>query len=366
MTRILYGVSGEGSGHSSRAREVLRHLREQGHELLVVSYDRGLRALRDEFEVLETEGLHITTVDNQVAVARTFADNLRRLPEGMRRLREVRRRAFAEFRPEVVLTDFEPMTAYLARHEGLPLVSIDNQHRMRYMRLPHIPGLEREARVTRAVVRAMVPSPDAALVTTFWFGETTRARTFLFPPILRREVRELEVTPAERGEHVLVYFTRGYESFQALLPRFPRERFVVYGTGREGSEGNLVLRAPSQAGFLRDLAGSRAVVATAGFTLMTEAMFLGKPVLALPMGGQFEQELNAHLLAELGYGINGREAREETLAAFLYRLPELRERLAGYPRGDEGALFERLDALVADGAAGAREMRRRRREARRA
>lgn len=360
MTRILYGVSGEGSGHSSRAREVLRHLRSRGHDLLVVSYDRGHRNLREEFEVLETEGLHITTADNKVAVARTFADNLRRLPAGMRKLREVRQRAFEEFQPEVVLTDFEPMTAYLARHEGLPLVSIDNQHRMRYMRLPEIEGLEREAKLTRAVIRAMVPSPDAALITTFWMGEVTRPRAWAFAPILRREVREL--APSD-GDHVLVYFTKGYDSFQEQLTRYPRERFVIYGAGREGSEGNCTWKAPSQEGFLADLASCKAVVATAGFTLMTEAMHLGKPYLALPMRGQFEQELNAHLLDELGYGVSGREAgeREEILPAFLYRLPELAARLDAYPREGEGPLFSRLDELVEDGGAGARELRAQRR-----
>ncbi len=43
MANILYGVNGEGAGHSTRAKEVLSHLRDQGHNLHVVSFDRGLR-----------------------------------------------------------------------------------------------------------------------------------------------------------------------------------------------------------------------------------------------------------------------------------------------------------------------------------
>ncbi len=191
MARILYGVSGEGSGHSSRAREVAGWLREDGHVLRLVSYDRGYRNLCDDFEVFETEGLHITSVDNRVSLVRTFTDNLARLSDGVRRLRELRHWGFKEFAPDVVLTDFEPMTAYLARHYEVPLVSLDNQHRMRHMRHPCPEHLRGDARLTRQVIRLMVPEPDASLVTTFWFGEVTNPRTFLFPPILRRQVQRL-------------------------------------------------------------------------------------------------------------------------------------------------------------------------------
>ena len=57
MANILYGVNGEGAGHSTRAREVLTHLRSKGHALHVASFDRGLRNLSDEFEVTEIYGL---------------------------------------------------------------------------------------------------------------------------------------------------------------------------------------------------------------------------------------------------------------------------------------------------------------------
>src|SRR5512143_3135577 len=48
MANILYGVNGEGAGHSTRSREVLAHLRRSGHTLHVVSFDRGLKNLGSE------------------------------------------------------------------------------------------------------------------------------------------------------------------------------------------------------------------------------------------------------------------------------------------------------------------------------
>ncbi len=64
MARIVYGVSGEGSGHSSRAQEMMEHLEAQGHTIKAVSYDRGYQNLKDRFDVMETEGLHIASEDN--------------------------------------------------------------------------------------------------------------------------------------------------------------------------------------------------------------------------------------------------------------------------------------------------------------
>ena len=72
MAKIVYGVSGEGSGHSSRAREIINHLEQLGHTVKVVSYDRGYRNLKNDFDVFETEGLHIASSDNRVSKVKTF------------------------------------------------------------------------------------------------------------------------------------------------------------------------------------------------------------------------------------------------------------------------------------------------------
>jgi uncharacterized protein (TIGR00661 family) len=335
---------------------MIGHLVSAGHTVKAASYDRGYRNLAPDFDVLEIEGLHIASVDNKVSVVETFADNLGRLSDGIRKLGELRA-LFHEFEPDCVITDFEPMTAYLASHYDLPLITLDNQHRMRYMSYPCPSSLKADALVTETVIRAMVPRPDVSLVTTFYFGEVRNDRTFLFPPILRREV--LDARPTD-GDEVLVYCTHAFESVLGQLSELPRERFVVYGFDRSGTEGHLRFEPSSPDGFLADLAAAKAVIATAGFTLMTEAIHLGKPYLAMPMGGQFEQELNAILLADQGYGKNGREMTGETIGDFLYHLPDYKDRLGRYVGEDNHRIEAKLDELLADGCALACEFHRRR------
>src|SRR5690554_3142167 len=206
VRRIIYGVSGEGSGHSSRALEIGRHLQAQGHHVKMVSYDRGYRNLSEVFDVQEIEGLHIVSEDNRVRLLKTAWHNLRRSRQGWRRLRELRR-VFREFQPDVVLTDFEPTTAWLAKLSGTPLISVDNQHRMRYMAYRAPFSLWRSRLVAVSVIRMMIPPPDAALATTFHQGKVMSPRLHLFPPILRREVLACEPAP---GDHFLVYVTRHF------------------------------------------------------------------------------------------------------------------------------------------------------------
>ncbi len=191
----------------------------------------------------------------------------------------------------------------------------------------------------------MVPRPDVSLVTAFCPGPTRNERTFVFPPILRREVLQLQ--PRD-GSHLLVYVTQDFESLLEELRCFPRETFYVYGYDREGCEGALHFRPFSKDGFLHDLAGAKAVIATAGFTLISEALYLRKPYLALPMQGQFEQQLNAFQLEQLGYGKCAPRASAETIGDFLYRLPEYRTRLQQYQPGENREIKAKLDELLAD------------------
>ncbi len=352
MAKIIYGVSGEGSGHSSRAREIISYLEKKGHMVKVVTYDRGVKNLSNDFDVFETEGLHIASSDNRVSVVKTFTDNLQKLPRGHKKLRELRKNIFKKFKPDCVITDFESMTAYLANHYEIPLISLDNQHRLRYMTFPCPDHLKSDKVLTRNIIRAIIPRPDVSLVTTFYFSEIKNDRTFSFPPILRKAVLKLKTTVKN---HILVYLTSGSKTFIDQLRSFERERFYVYGYDKNEVTGNISFKPFSKDGFLKDLSSCKAVMATAGFTLLTESFFLRKPYLALPMIGQFEQEINAYLLEQLNYGKNVSDITGEAIGDFLYHLPDYGKHLSTYNAADNSAIQAKLDELLADNCALARE-----------
>ncbi|MEM9876980.1 MAG: glycosyltransferase family protein, partial [Myxococcota bacterium] len=157
--------------------------------------------------------------------------------------------------------------------------------------------------------------------------------------------------------HLLVYQTgEGYTSLEKTLGATGIE-CRIYGVrrdlAREEVEGNLRYRPFSEAGFIDDLGSARAVIAGGGFTLMGEAVYLRKPMLSVPLRGQFEQIMNARYLAASGFGAWTFDvANPRVVPDFLDRLPAYASALDGYAQDGNEALTSALDHLLDRAEAG--------------
>jgi uncharacterized protein (TIGR00661 family) len=127
-------------------------------------------------------------------------------------------------------------------------------------------------------------------------------------------------------------------------------RFVVYGLGRSETLDNVALRPFDEASFVRDLASARAVIANGGFTTLSEALVLGKPVLSVPVRAQPEQELNAAWVEALGVGACAPAVSTAAVESFLARLDTFRApndpRLRTGTRDASAALDHALDVVA--------------------
>lgn len=341
MANILYGVNGEGAGHSTRAKEVLNHLRTEGHVLHVVSFDRGRENLRKDFEVTEIHGLRFAYVDNQVRYRRTLARNVWSAPKAAQSLRLLSR-LVKDWDIQLVVTDFEPLSCRIGQLKRLPVICIDNQHCLTNAEVSYPRQYRRDATLAKLVTRMMIPRAQAYLVTSFFEARVKKRGTYVLPPILREQILRAKPTT---GDHVLVYVTSPAPALSRLLSSV-RCRFVAYGFGREAVEGNITYKKASMDGFFADLISAKAIIANAGFSLVTEALHLGKPYLAVPVQQQFEQTFNAYWLDKLGYGAYWEELSKERVESFLYNLPQFGDRLREYPRQDNSKLFAKLDELI--------------------
>ena len=342
MANILYGVNGEGAGHSTRAKEVLTHLATKGHKVHVASFDRGLQNLKTQFDVTEIYGFRFAYVNNRVRYKRTIAKNLVTVPEAAKSISRLKD-LVDEHNIDLVITDFEPLTCHVGHRKKLPVISIDNQHCLTNAVVSYPKQYRRDAAAAKLVTRFMTPSANAYLVLSFFTAPIRKRNTFLFPPLLRREI--LDATPTQR-DHVLVYVTSPAPALAKLLSSV-RCPFIAYGFGREGQEGNITYKKPSLDGFFADLTSARAIVANSGFSLVTEALHLGKPYLAVPVSHQFEQIFNAYWLKKSGYGAYWEDLNQERVEAFLYNLPHYQQALSEYLRQGNGALLAKLDELIA-------------------
>jgi uncharacterized protein (TIGR00661 family) len=350
--RILYGVTGEGMGHAMRSRVVLDALAEK-HEIQVVVSGRAADYLaRWSSEVLSVKkiwGYTLAYQDNELQKWRTVVQNLKGaltgLPKNIRAYLDVTE----SFRPEVVITDFETWSYLFGLRHELPIISIDNMQIIN--RCAHPPellaGCENDFRLTNAVVKAKIPGAFHYHITTFFYPPTRKPNTTLHPPILRPEI--LAVRP-EPGNHLLVYQTStSNKALPDILKRSGRE-CRIYGLRRdittEVVDGNLRFRPFSETGFIEDLRTAAGVVASAGFTLMGEAVYLRRPMLAVPIAGQFEQVLNARYLERDGYGLAADEISDACLRQFLEALPEFQRNLGRYHQDGNRNLLASLDRTL--------------------
>jgi uncharacterized protein (TIGR00661 family) len=352
--RILYGVAGEGMGHATRSRVVIDHLTRQ-HEVEVVVSGRAHDYLKarehDRLGVHRIWGLSIVYEDNEVQQLRTVLSNFKgAFTGGLPRNLATYFDLTSQFRPDVVISDFETWSYLYGTLHGLPVVSLDNIQIVN--RCAHPPevlaGKETEYLLAKAVVKAKLPGCFHYLITSFFQPEVTHPRTTIHPPVLRPEIRAARPEP---GDHLLVYQTStSNDALPGILARCGRE-CRIYGLRRdlaaEVREGKLRYRPFSEPDFIEDLRTARAVLSGGSFTLMSEAVHLGRPMLSVPVKKQFEQILNGRYLERLGFGLTGEEVTAANLGELLERTGEFERNLAAAPRPDPGETLASLEAVLA-------------------
>lgn len=254
------------------------------------------------------------------------------------------------YRPDLVISDFETWTWLCARTHGIPVITVDNCQALNRLKHPDslLKGHRSQFEVARGIVKAKAPGATHYVIPTFFRAEVARKRTTVVPPILRPSV--LRAKPKD-GKHVVVYQSAaGWGDLPDLLKRIPKVDFHVYGARRdlEGDvrEDNVLFRPLSEAGFLADLASCHAVIASAGFTLMSEVLWLQKPMLALPLVGQFEQILNARWLEHLGYGMQAESLGKKDVLRLLDRADSFRHKLRKHRQHGNSEAFEVLDHQI--------------------
>jgi uncharacterized protein (TIGR00661 family) len=365
--RILYGVNGEGMGHATRSEVVIDSLLAR-HDVRVVASGAAFRFLVDRlprveeifgptFALEEGEIRRWATVRQNVRLARhELSDTIRHWVDEV-----------DGWQPDVVISDFEPLAGVYARLTRTPLIAVGNINMLDRCR--HDREIIRKDRedflLARTVAHSMVPGAVEYIVTTYFRPPVARGGTTLVPPIVRPEIVHAHPEP---GDHLVVYSSGDEALIEAL--RSARIRCLVYGM-RGGpdaavTDGNLELRPRSNEGFIEALRTARGVVAGGGFSLLSEAVYLGKPILSVPLRGQFEQTMNARYTERLGYGVSAPTPTPEIVGDFIERIPEFEEALAGYEQSGNTIALRAIEERAREAAAAApRELRKARREARR-
>jgi len=344
MARILYAVQGEGMGHAIRSSVIIRYLLKK-HELVIVSSNRAYRFLLNKFDnVYNIYGFHIVYKNNAVDNLKTFVQNVRKLPEGsVNNLRKLIKLIY-RFNPNIIISDFEPFSYLVGTLFGIPIIGIDNIHIAKLCRLS-IPKKYKKHYMTASLCpRSLGIKADYYLIPTFFYPKKKNPRKiFLVPPVIRDEI--ITSKPTDKS-HVLVYQTsKSYKALIRLLKKID-QKFVIYGFNRKSRFSNIVFKRFDERNFIEDLTSCKAVITNGGFGVITEAIYLHKPILSVPVKKNFEQITNAIYVQELGYGKFYEELTTQDIEEFLLALPLYKKRLQHYSQKGNTLLFKKLDQII--------------------
>ncbi len=346
--KLLYGVVGEGMGHATRSSVILRHLLDQGHEVRVVVSGRAAEYLHMYFPNVERiEGLSMTFENNRLDKSQTVWNVIKSLPKMLGDNFEQFISIGETFAADAVISDFETFSYLFGKHHDLPVISIDNMQVINRCKLEvSIPEDDYGSYlIAKNLVKGKLPGCHHYLITSFFFPRVRKRDTSLYPPILRQKILDAETS---KGEHLLVYQTTTTNERLLEVLRKLDLPCRVYGLHDGETIGEIELKAFSEDGFIRDLATSRGVLATGGFSLMGEAIYLRKPLLAVPLKGQFEQTLNCLYLDKLGYGEMYRELTVSGARHFVDNLDDYAAALASYEQDGNCQVLSALDGLLAN------------------
>ncbi len=283
--KIFYGVQGTGNGHITRARVMAKELASAGFE---VTYLFSGRSAADYVEMAMFK-------DYLCYSGLTFQFN----KGEVQYLNTARNTRYGQFFKEIgsldlggydlIISDFEPVTAWAAKKQGRKLIGIGHQYAFNYA----IPKAGVDP-IAAMILKYFAPVDVGIGLHWHHFGQP------ILPPMI--EIPPLPKTL--KKNKIIVYLPfETLDDIVELLKPFSDFDFHVYSNEKMTHDLAHIQCTPvSRHDFAQDFADSIGIISNAGFELPSEALLAGKKILVKPLHSQMEQISNAFALKQLGYG----------------------------------------------------------------
>ncbi|MEZ9537444.1 MJ1255/VC2487 family glycosyltransferase [Shewanella sp. 10N.286.51.B8] len=298
--KILYGVQGTGNGHISRARVMAKALSKTDIEVDFLFSGRA----KDEYFDMQCfgdyqvrTGMSFITEDGRVSIGKTIKRNITSPI-----LSEVRQLDLSGY--DLVLNDFEPVSAWAAKKQGVTAIAISHQASLQYS----VPK-QGMSWFDELLLNNFAPADIKLGCHWHHFGFA------ILPPFV-----EVEPSCGAHSHQILVYLPfESADAIAAFLRPFPDYQFFVYhgNKPKQSLPDHINWFSFDRCGFKQHMSQCGGVIGNAGFELASEAMTLGKKLLVKPLQGQFEQSSNVAALELLAAGQSMDSLDSKMLARWL-------------------------------------------------
>lgn len=312
--KILYGVQGTGNGHISRARAMASHFQATDIDVTWLFSGRPSDAFFDMGifgDYLYRAGLTFHSDNGRVSYPKTVLKN--NVPRFVKDVFTLDTRGY-----DLVITDFEPVSAWAARRCGSKVIGIGHQYAFGHS-IPRAGGNIIATNVMKYFAPAHIP------LGLHWhhFGNP------ILPPIIDTGLaaqRQQRHDGNDKGKKIVVYLPfENQQWVEDMLAPINEHRFVIYSPELEDRDltqerSHIALRKTSLKGFKHDLTCADGVICNSGFELISECLSLGLPVLTQPQRGQMEQQSNAAALSALSLAYTVKQADSDSVRRWLATL----------------------------------------------
>ena len=326
---LFYGICGEGLGHAARSAALMERL-ESDFSVHVLTFGDALHFFRDRGfpNIHHIPGLTFIKKCQKIDWVASILHMLDFVRNGQKHLSHVEK-IWDAIRPDMAITDFEPLVPRVAIQNKIPVLGVDNQAKISRCKLKELPFFLRLYQaVFSMAIEWVVPRKATRVVSCFHPEFCTPFKTVkaVVGPMLRSSITRLSPTD---GGFTLVYYKDVVGECLFRVAKILGLRTVVYGGCEHAQNWPQFEFHPHGEGFPEALAACSVLVCPAGNQLLGEAAFLGKKTICIPQREQYEQAINGFYMEKIGLGkmVRNPAAPEREVGEFL-RSPNPTKRLS--------------------------------------
>ena len=314
----IFFVQGEGRGHITQAMTLYNLLLTQGHviQAVIVTVSKN-RKVPDFFlnylkvPVYTVQGPNFITDNNVKSInwLKTIAINIFKFPTHINQFKAIKS-IVNQYKPEIIINFYDLLCGiYLRIHNKQKAIAIAHQYTYLHPSFKFPKGFIINRLLIKLYTKLTAGNSIKKLAISFYEIKNNQPNLIVIPPVIRKEVLELK---SEFKDIILIYLVNpGY--FDEIVKwhiNNPSVHLHCFTDSKTYLSNNfkfntntLKLHDLCNESFLKYMSISKAVATTAGFESVCEAMYLGKPLLMVPVKRHFEQFCNSRDANSIGAGL---------------------------------------------------------------
>ena len=355
--KFIFIVQGEGRGHMTQAISLYQILTEAGHEVSHVIVGKSQRRELPEFfekqiksPITQLESPNFVTDKDarSVNIFKTLTVNLRRYRVFLKSVTEIDRIVKAS-EPDIIINfyDFLGGLFFLLKKTQAKHVVIAHQFLLNHSEFRFPKGrFYDKASLLQGNKLAGYKAHKILALSFRKMDDEPRKNLYVVPPLLRDKAK---TQTTSTKNHFLVYMVNhGYHKdvleFHERHPEIPIHCFWDKRDKEKELkiDETLTFHQLDDEKFIQKMASCKGYLTTAGFESVCEAMYLGKPVLMVPVEGHYEQACNALDAEQAGAGISSRIFDLEILLKYLPKHNDVGEEFRDWCRTTKDAFLKML------------------------